>query len=264
MITWKLYESNAGTLYYVCGDHIVDLGEDFRGNEAVELDLHEGTPVAPNEWHEISDGTGGAKHVADLQGQSPPVIVSRHGQPGTAAQYFLERCPDSERPVCAECAAPAEWAIERLGRDVRAGWRCAEHHGAALETQPKTARNPFVDSDGWVKIEPGVSVRFEDGRPERVAITQRCQLDHDHDAEECDFDEDRTDADYAAAIEEGEVDGEDWDFSSLPLYGGSNVAEETSAAGVWSWDEESVLVGQGELRVIPRAELAQWVAGRGR
>lgn len=44
------------------------------------------------------------------------------------------------------------------------------------------------------------------------------------------------------------------DLSSLPTFGGE---EPKDTAGVWSWDADRLLVGEGEWEIVSRAEWAE-------
>lgn len=45
-------------------------------------------------------------------------------------------------------------------------------------------------------------------------------------------------------------DTRDADLSDLPAFGGETPAR---TEGVWSWDEDRLLVGEGELEIVTRA-----------
>jgi len=62
-------------------------------------------------------------------------------------------------------------------------------------------------------------------------------------------------------LSELERNGEVYDSSSLPLFGGPDI-EDTSE--VWSWDEDSVIVGAGfsDWEIVSRAELEERRAER--
>lgn len=62
-------------------------------------------------------------------------------------------------------------------------------------------------------------------------------------------------ADLAEAFRAGDLDDED--CSTLPTYGGSDLAQEIDTHGIWSWDETRVLVGLcgDDSQIVPRADV---------
>ena len=50
-------------------------------------------------------------------------------------------------------------------------------------------------------------------------------------------------------------------MTELPTFGG-NTPKDT--AGIWSWDEDSLLVGEGtdDLEIVPRAAGCEWIDTR--
>lgn len=56
------------------------------------------------------------------------------------------------------------------------------------------------------------------------------------------------------ALRSGEIGEREYDaWTSLPTFGGDEPADTT---GVWSWDADRLLVGEGraDLQIVPRGE----------
>ena len=57
----------------------------------------------------------------------------------------------------------------------------------------------------------------------------------------------------AQAIKDGVINQHEYDFSDLPNFGG---VEPEDTAGIWSWDEDRLLLGEGDLEIVTREEYA--------
>ena len=62
-------------------------------------------------------------------------------------------------------------------------------------------------------------------------------------------------ADLAATVNAlTDSEGSEYDLTSLPTFGGDEPSDTT---GIWSWDADSLLIGEGRpFKIVSRAEYA--------